>query len=362
MSARIEVRSIHFARTMYRRINFLLKDFYRRPTWNCRLCSTAPRATDERDPRSFFFDQHVQKLLKTLTRIDYEKVFATRRDETRLKIPEFKFMTDEELAKAREEIGKKANRRIQMPPVVKIRPKEPKVLVKEPELQGCGRSNLVFTDISFGKSNRNRIIVVRETNGTLRHANSSERHRMNQIYFPITGREMHTPQMFFNPYLKDLLDQGEFEFILDRACLQFEPDDPEYHRVTKEVYSYVNKLRKFDGLRSTRHFGPLVFQLAWENNIDTLLMELMESENIEEAGQLVRLYHKLHPDAKSGQGKIRNELQLVKLYVELDSSDRHMLSGVLLKYEKMYREKQRIERGIMKAHGLIDDQNEKSET
>ena len=158
------------------------------------------------------------------------------------------------------------------------------------------------------------------------------------------------------------MDQGEFEFVLDRACLQFEPDDPEYHRITKEVYSYVNKLRKFDALRSTRHFGPLAFQLAWENNIDTLLLELIESENIEEAGQLVRLYHKLQPDAKSGQVEIENDLQLVKVYVQLDSSDRHMLSGVILKYEKMYKEKQRMERGIMKAHGLIDDQNEISKT
>lgn len=137
-----------------------------------------------------------------MTRIDYEKIFATRRDGSPLKIPEFKFMTDEELAKAREEVGKKANSRIQMPPVVKIRPKEPKVLVNEPELQGYEESNLVFTDISFGKNNRNRIIVVREANGTLRHANSNERHRMNQIYFPITGREMHTPKMLCNPYLK----------------------------------------------------------------------------------------------------------------------------------------------------------------
>lgn len=158
------------------------------------------------------------------------------------------------------------------------------------------------------------------------------------------------------------MDQGEFEFILDRACLQFEPDDPEYHRVTKQVYSYVHKLRKFDALRSTRHFGPLVFQLAWEKNMDSLLLELIEGENIEEAGQLVRLYHKLHPDAKSGQGEIQNDLQLVKLYVELDSLDRYMLSGIILKYEKMYKEKERMKRGIMKAHGLIDDQKENSKT
>lgn len=321
------------------------------------MCTTISQTTDERDPAPFFFDGHVQELLTTLTRINYEKVFRARIDGTPLEVPQYRFMTDKELQEAQAQLAVKAKRLIQMPPVVKIKSEEVEVLAKEPELQGYEQSNLVFTDISFGKNNRNRLIVIREPNGTLRQATCSERHRMNQIYFPINGRELHTPQMFFHPYLSDLLDRGEFEFILDRACLQFEPDDPEYHRVTKEVYSYVYKLNKFDALRSTRHFGPLVFQLAWENNIDKLLLELIDSENIEEAGALVRLYHALHPDVKSAQETRHEDIELIKVYAELDSSERYAISNAIQRYNKMQKEKEKVEKGIMKAHGLIDDEN-----
>ncbi|XP_050596576.1 28S ribosomal protein S22, mitochondrial isoform X2 [Bombus affinis] len=341
---------------MCNRINFVLKHFYKRPIWNCRLCSTIPQ-TNERDPAPFFFDRHVQELLTTLTRINYEKVFATRKDGAPLEVPQYAFMTDKELQEARALLATKAKRRIQMPPVVKIRSDEVEVLVKEPELEGYEQYNLVFTDISFGKNNRDRLIVIREPNGTLRQATCNERHRMNQIYFPINGRELHTPKMFFHPYLSDLLDQGEFEFILDRACLQFEPDDPEYHRVTKEVYSYVYELNKLDALRSTRHFGPLVFQLAWEKNINKLLLELIDTENIEEAGALVRLYYALHPDVKSAQETIHEDIELIKVYAELNSLERHAISNAIQRYNKMQKERKEVEKGIMKAHGLIDNED-----
>lgn len=137
----------------------------------------------------------------TLTRVNYEKVFAIRKYGTPLDVPQYSFMTDEELQEAQARLATKAKRYIQMPPVVKIRSDETEVIVKEPELQGYEEHNLVFTDISFGKNNRDRLIVIREPNGTLRQATCNERHRMNQIYFPINGRELHTPQMFFHPYL-----------------------------------------------------------------------------------------------------------------------------------------------------------------
>lgn len=110
-------------------------------------------------------------------------------------------MTDKELQEARSQIIVKAKNRIQMPPVIKMRLDKCEILSKDPALQGFETSNFIFTDISFGTNNRKRLIVVRDTNGTLRHANNDERHRMNQIYFPIEGREIHTPEMFNNPYL-----------------------------------------------------------------------------------------------------------------------------------------------------------------
>lgn len=49
---------------------------------------------------------------------------------------------------------------------------------------------------------QSRIIVVREPNGTLRKANADERHNVNQIYFPQSGRELKHPVMFEDEHLK----------------------------------------------------------------------------------------------------------------------------------------------------------------
>ncbi|CAK9826949.1 28S ribosomal protein S22, mitochondrial [Anthophora retusa] len=343
------------------RINLIIRNIYKRPGQYCRLCSTVSQSQNEKDPASLFFDQHVQEFLVTLTRLDYRKIFSARQDGTPLEVPQFKFMTDEELQKARAEISTKARGRIQMPPVVKVRA-ENEIISKDIGLQSLSEQNYVFTDISFGATNRKRLIVVRDTNGTLRHANSNERHRMNQIYFPIPGREIHIPQMFREPYFNDLLDNDELEFVLDRACLQFEPDDPEYHRITKEVYSYVNKMRKFDYLRSTRHFGPLAFHLVWENNFQYLLIDVIKSKNIEEAAALIRLYHKIYPEAKSNRAELDN-LDLVEAYIELDSgNNRYALTSVLKVYKELQYEKEKMEEAIRKAHGLSDNTDRESET
>ncbi|XP_017762474.1 PREDICTED: 28S ribosomal protein S22, mitochondrial isoform X2 [Eufriesea mexicana] len=336
------------------RMNFVLKHVYKQPIWNCRLCSKISQE-NEKDPAPLFFDQHVQELLTTLTRINYDKVFATRKDGTKLVVPKYKFMTDEELKNAQVEIAVKARGRIQMPPVVKMRSDEEVVLSNDPALQGFQMHNIVVTDISFGNQNRNRLIVIREPNGKLRHAKSDERRRVNQVYFPINGREIHIPNMFYDPHFKDLLERQEFEFILDRTCTQFEPDDPEYHRITKEVYEWVNKLKKFDILRSTRHFGPFVFNLAWKNDICPLLMELITNKNIKEAAALIRLYHRLHPEAKSHAEPILDDIELVLTYAKLDSPEPHKLTRAIVNYNKLRKEEEEIKLGVIKAHGLVDD-------
>lgn len=44
--------------------------------------------------------------------------------------------------------------------------------------------------------------MVREPNGVLRKANEDERHAVNQIYFPQSGRELKHPVMFDDTNLK----------------------------------------------------------------------------------------------------------------------------------------------------------------
>lgn len=108
-------------------------------------------------------------------------------------------------------------------------------------MQGSEKHNIIFTDISFGYTDRVscplgnpaiipadhsvntmfrlvpeqiylayqfRPIVVRQPNGVLRTATWDERERMLQTYLTLPSKEMITPAMFSDPYLKDVLQKG----------------------------------------------------------------------------------------------------------------------------------------------------------
>ena len=73
---------------------------------------------------------------------------------------------------------------------------------------GFDSARYVFTDITFGIHDRDRIIVVREPDGTLRSSTWAERDRMNHIYFPTEGRA-HKPSRIFD--LETLKEVSKYE-------------------------------------------------------------------------------------------------------------------------------------------------------
>lgn len=95
--------------------------------------------------------------------------------------------------------------------------------------------------------------------------------------------------MFQDEYLVSLLTRKEYEFVLDRACVQLEPDDPLYQKVTSITYQHLNDNNGFDSLRSTRHFGPLAFFLTWFKTVDNLILELIETGYISEVNYLLQV-------------------------------------------------------------------------
>lgn len=101
-----------------------------------------------------------------------------------LEQPIYKFMTDEQLEEALNEAKQKVDELLQMPPVVPIRQPIDKVLDVDPHLIGLETSNYVFTDVTFGIKDSDRLITIREPDGTLREAPWEVRDRINQIYFP----------------------------------------------------------------------------------------------------------------------------------------------------------------------------------
>lgn len=167
------------------------------------LIFVSPIFTDsvERDPAPFFFDRKVQAYLRKLTTLDYSKIFRNRKDGYKLEVPQYKFLTDEQLEAAREEMKRKARRYLQMPPVVKQRSDASSPLCEDASLQDYDTTKYVFTDITYGLKNRERLIVVREPNGTLRYATWEERDRMVQTFFPRPGKQMNKPKMFEGEYL-----------------------------------------------------------------------------------------------------------------------------------------------------------------
>ncbi|EFX81875.1 hypothetical protein DAPPUDRAFT_302775 [Daphnia pulex] len=266
-----------------------------------------------RDPGEVFFKENVQTLLERLTGRDCDKVFHNRKLGERLEPPKYELLTQAEVDHVMAEMEVKLKRKLQMPPLLKERDPIKKIYSFNPELQGFDDSKYVFINISQGITNRNREVVVRDPNGVLREASWEERQRMCQIYFPVPGRKINVPKMFEEGNIQNCLDRDEFEFVLDRACAQFDPDDPEYISVTRKTYDFVDENTKYTSLRPTRHFGPMVLHLVLSKKMDNLLFHFINTKDIDAAANLVRLFHTVADDTSPTEV---DEFQLIENYIQ----------------------------------------------
>nr|XP_022913535.1 28S ribosomal protein S22, mitochondrial [Onthophagus taurus] len=312
----------------------------------------ASKEYNEKDPSPLFFNKETQSLLKTLTRINLDVVFRRRKMGQRLlSIPTQKFLTEDQLQEAMRDAENQVENIIQIPPVIKIRKPIDVIISCDPALKGLEESKMVFTDITFGLNNSERLIVIREPCGTLRHADWDTRERMNQIYFPLQGKKYRIPQMFQDIYFEDLLKRKEYKFILDKTCVQFEPDSVEYQKFTSITYQYINDNHHFDCLRSTRHFGSMCFFLVWHKIIDNLLLELIQTENVIEANVLLNLYCKIHNVRLDF--KETDDLVSVEEYIAKYSEKKAPLELAVQAYKELLRERIELEKGIKRAHGVV---------
>ncbi|CAG4912348.1 unnamed protein product [Colias eurytheme] len=348
---------------------------------SCRKLSIVPSVYDKDNPAPKFFSSGVQILLKRLTRPDFAKVFRKRTNGNVpvLRTPIYKFLTDEELNVERQNANKSADRLLQMPPVVKVLEPFEDVLAKDPALVGYDNSTYMFTDITFGIDNQHRIIIQRKPDGTLETCDRDIKKRLNQIYFPIPGRKIREPKVFSEQDKFDsLLEREKYEYILDRACVQYEPDERKYQEITSITYQHVDMNSKFDLLRSTRHFGPLTFYLTWHHSMDNLMLELVQNAAIREAVLLISLRHAIHADVSNGEESnalvseiIPKPVQLTKpeilteedikldtkctdivdKYIKDSSAMKSQQALALQGFREYYQQMVDLSRGLKKAHG-----------
>lgn len=297
------------------------------------LCS---RTQDNDNPKPQFTDPDVQDILSRITGLDLEKVFRPKLQE--LNPPKYKLMTDEQLKQAMELAKEQAKTLLKMPPVLKERKPISDVLSVDKVLDGMDTAKYVFTDITFNIPHRERFIVVREPDGTLRKANWEERDRLIQVYFPKEGRKLTVPLIFKEENLKMVFSQDRHEDVLDLCLVQFEPDSSEYIRVHAATYEDLEKHSKYDLLRSTRHFGGMAWYLLNARRVDGLIVDMLKRELLEDAVSLVSLFHMVHPHSESAQEAATQQAtgtDLLKIYAQKESQRSGYIELALQAHEQV---------------------------
>lgn len=137
--------------------------------------------------------------------------------------------------------------------------------------------------------------------------------------------------------------------------MQFEPDNPAYQEVTREVYEHVNREKHFDILRSTRHFGPMAFHLAWTRNIDNLLGEMIETDRIKHAAILIRLLHLIHPPMKSAieECNVKDDVEFIMHYARLE--EKSMIEKLMQSYKESQQVNQTVEESIEQTRTIASE-------
>lgn len=267
-----------------------------------------------------FANEGIQKILHDITRFNEDVLFA-KRHVRRLRSSKMTFMTDKQLEESRKLAYKSIKPKIEMPKVMEPNLKPPEIIAKDEEIIGYNQHKIMFIDIGHGYTNSDRLMSVREPNGILRYPTHEERSRLNHMFRPTDYSSIDPPRLFEPERLADLLRRKEYVFILNRACIQFEPDDPRFIEISNKVYDHINDCSDFKNLRSTRYFGPMSLYLIYNDKTDNLLIEMLAKHYIEDASKVVRIYHACNNI--TAPEKIDNDIDLINDYINNYSLKKH---------------------------------------
>merc|ERR1712025_491997 len=117
---------------------------------------------------------------------------------------------------------------------------------------------------------------------------------MQFLYWPEEGQTYETLRMATDDGLPYALHELRHEFILDYISLQCQPDSPDYHRVTKRVYKDISERGVYNLLKSSRHYGGMIFYYVWNRMTDGIFEFFIQNGQIGDAADLVRLVPIVH--------------------------------------------------------------------
>lgn len=323
------VRSVVRSRTQSSIKNhFRFSQFRNASAWLTRASDDSSLSKDV-DVEKLFTNPEVRSLLNKLTGMDLEnKVFRPRRTSIQQR-SHYALMTEERLEQTMERMVEEARLFLQFVPIKEPRANTVEILSRDTDIAGFDSSKFVFTDITFDATDQDRVVVVREVDGTLRTATPEEHDRMNRVYYEKPNRPIKEPAVFTDPWLQNALDRNEHEFVLDWACWYFEPDDPAFVKLSQTIFDRIVSSGKLDVLHSTRHFGTFAFYLALNGNIPPLLNFFGGMGRISECANLVRLHKTLHPDWRVAVGSTDSEHKIVEDFLKQNARLRGVLFDLI---------------------------------
>lgn len=257
---------------------------------------TCRRLLAKKDPFAVFMRDDIHQLLEQLTRSSagpdtvFKNLCAPLTADSTIKV-----LTDQELQEELAQGRQMVEANLQMPPFLSAREPRENIISSDPDIAPALNAKYVFIDISEAgriKKYGDRPVVVRHENGDLTTADWETYDRIMQIYSPVNSREIYMPKMFEEQTLEDLLKTGAaaYHYILERACVQFEPDNDHFVRVTQRVYEDIYQKALFREIRGTRFYGPMIFYFCWtKKSLDPILVDCLRKNLVEEAANMINV-------------------------------------------------------------------------
>jgi small subunit ribosomal protein S22 len=287
------------------------------------------------NPGQIFIRQDVRLILQRLTGFDLSKIFHSSYN-PKLRDSQIKLLTQQQLAKEKDKANRLARHLLQMPPYLQPRQREHVLLSKADDQRldplNLRQVNYMFVDISMNLPKDKRMCVVREPNGILRKADFNEREKLLQVYFPVEGKSAYVPKMFEPLNMEECLKDFKYKLLLDKACLLYEPNDPQFIRITHRCYEHINEHAHHDRLHSTRFFGPMVFYLIWHKKFDGLVAYLLRASRLSDCLDVIRLVLLVHPTGYLLRDESKSDLEMVKMFIEQELNNSQIASQALLQF------------------------------
>ncbi|KII61731.1 28S ribosomal protein S22, mitochondrial [Thelohanellus kitauei] len=282
------------------------------------------------EPLKDYYNEDLQAIFKKL--IGRNPKFLKNINMARRPIvADYKLVHADKIPQLNAEIDEMLDRFLEtIPMYTRRKPNLNVIIQKSPELKGYDSSRYVFTDVSPSKTSKDRTILVRHQDGSLKLAPWDVRERINIVYFG-SDSDMYPPPKFISSekLLKEALKLDKHLYILNYALSTCSPDSPNYIKVLEVIFRDIIFKKKYSLIEMTPFFGPFIYFACMDGKYravvryyNSLIKSEMSSDPLQrpeilnhlEMTDLMKIYSILKPDSQTAEAIITSMEEASKIF------------------------------------------------